>query len=283
MEANGTIAIVTGANRGLGRETALGLAKLGYTVVLACRNIGEADMAAAEISEIAHNSKVCAMRLDVGSCASVFAFVREFQARFGRVSILVNNAGVSKNTDEKTADGFEMNVGTNYLGTYALTMSLLPLFQGGPRDRIVNLTSNIYKMGKFKMDRIGSYRWVKAYAASKYMILLFTLWLSGRDEAKGIRVNAVHPGIVRTSIMYTHRWYDAIIKALLLPFFIDPAQGAKGIIELASAEQVENGRLYSKGGIVKVPARFSKESEQEELMRFSAEYLERKRKELEPM
>jgi NAD(P)-dependent dehydrogenase (short-subunit alcohol dehydrogenase family) len=279
MEGNETIAIVTGANRGLGRETALGLARLGYTVVLACRKGPEAERVAAEISGLAHNSKVFAMRLDVGSCASIFAFVREFQARFGRVNILVNNAGVSKNTDEKTADGFEMNVGTNYLGTYALTMSLLPLFQGGPRDRIVNLTSNIYRMGKFRIDRIGSYRWVKAYAASKYMILLFTLWLSGREEARGIRVNAVHPGIVRTSIMYTHRWYDAIIKAILLPFFIEPARGAAGIIELASAERVDNGKLYSRGKIVKIPKRFSRESVQEELIEFSAGYLGKKREE----
>jgi NAD(P)-dependent dehydrogenase (short-subunit alcohol dehydrogenase family) len=280
MEDNETIAIVTGANRGIGKETALGLARLGYTIVLACRNSVEADRAAAEISEAAHNPKVFAMRLDVGSCASIFAFVREFQARFGRVNILVNNAGVSKNTAEKTADGFEMNVGTNFLGTYALTMSLLPLFRGGPRDRIVSLTSNIYKMGRFKIGRLGSYRWVKAYAASKYMILLFTLWLSGREEAKGIRVNAVHPGIVRTSIMYTHKWYDAIIKAILLPFFIDPAQGAKGIIELASAERVENGKLYSKGRVVKVPGRFGRASAQEELMGYSADYLAGKRKEI---
>lgn len=279
MEANETIAIVTGANRGLGRETALGLARLGYTVVLACRKLPEAERAAAELSGLAHNSRVFAMRLDVGSCASIFAFVRDFQARFGRVNILVNNAGVSKNTDEKTADGFEMNVGTNYLGTYALTMSLLPLFQGGPRDRIVNLTSNIYRMGKFRIDRIGSYRWVKAYAASKYMILLFTLWLSGREEARGIRVNAVHPGIVRTSIMYTHRWYDAIIKAILLPFFIEPARGAAGIIELASAEGVGNGGLYAKGRLVKLPRRFGGGADQEALMKFSAAYLEEKRKE----
>lgn len=279
MEGNETIAIVTGANRGLGRETALGLARLGYAVVLACRNEAEAQKAAAEISRATQNARVFAMRLDVGSCASIFAFVREVQARFGRVNILVNNAGVSKNTDEKTADGFEMNVGTNYLGTYALTMSLLPLFQGGPRDRIVNLTSNIYRMGKFRIDRIGSYRWVKAYAASKYMILLFTLWLSGREEARGIRVNAVHPGIVRTSIMYTRRWYDAIIKAILLPFFIEPARGAAGIIELASAERVGNGNLYSKGRVVKVPRRFVATSVQEELIEFSAGYLGKKREE----
>ena len=79
-------------------------------------------------------------------------------------------------------------------------------------------------------------------------------------------------------VMYTHKWYDAIIKAILLPFFIDPAQGAEGIIELASAERVENGKLYSKGKIVKVPKRFSPASVQEELMRFSAEYLAKKRK-----
>ena len=80
--------------------------------------------------------------------------------------------------------------------------------------------------------------------------------------------------------MYTHKWYDAIIKAILLPFFIDPAQGAKGIIELASAERVENGKLYSKGRVVKVPGRFGRASAQEELMGYSADYLAGKRKEI---
>lgn len=235
------IAIVTGANRGIGRETALGLARAGMTVVMACRNLESARVTCEEIKSLTKNPNVAVMKLDLSSRDSIRSFVEDFKNRYGKLNILINNAGVCTMDRKRTVDNFEPNIGTNYVGTFLLTMQLLPFFEKGTDDRIINLISNIYKIGWFRFDRMDVYRWFRAYAVSKYMVLLFTLELAERLRDRGISVNAVHPGIVRTSIMYTHRWFDLIIKIILTPFFIDAAEGARQIIHLANSE--EAGRL----------------------------------------
>jgi len=232
---NDKIAIVTGANRGIGRETALGLARGGTTVILACRNLESARQACEDIRSLTGNPNIAVMRLDIASRDSIRSFVEDFKDRYGRLNILINNAGVCTMDHNPTVDNFEPNIGTNYIGTSLLTMKLLPLFEEGTDNRIINVISNIYKIGWFRFGRMNDYRWFKAYAVSKYMILLFTLELAERLQGRNISVNAVHPGIVKTSIMYTNRWFDILIRIILSPFFIDVAEGARQIIHLASS------------------------------------------------
>lgn len=219
------IAIVTGANRGIGRETALGLARQGLTVGMACRNLEQAEATRIELARESGNESIFALPLDLASKESIRAFVDAFRKRYGRLDILVNNAGISNTREARTVEGREPIVGTNYFGTFALTL-LLPLFEKGADNRIINLVSNIYKLGRFDPARVDGYRWVKACAVSKYTLLLFTPELAERLRGRGIAVNAVHPGIVRMSIMYVNRWCDSIIKTILAPFFVDPAEGA---------------------------------------------------------
>lgn len=237
---NDKIAIVTGANRGIGKETARGLAAAGMTVVMACRNLVSARTACEEIISLTRNPDVAVMKLDISSRDSIRNFVEDFKNRYGRLNILINNAGVCTMDHRRTVDNFEPNIGTNYVGTFLLTMQLLPFFEKDAEGRIINLISNIYKIGWFHFDKMHDYRWFRAYAVSKYLVLLFTLELAERLRDSGISVNAVHPGIVRTSIMYTHRWFDHIIKLILSPFFIDVAEGAKQIIHLATAGEATN-------------------------------------------
>lgn len=253
---NGKIAIVTGANRGIGKETARGLAAAGMTVVMACRNLESARTACEEIISLTRNPNVVVMELDISSRDSIRNFVRNFNNRYGRLNILINNAGVCTMDRRRTVDNFEPNIGTNYVGTFLLTMQLLPLFEKDADGRIVNLISNIYKIGWFRFEKIHNYRWFRAYAVSKYMILLFTLELAERLRDRGISVNAVHPGIVRTSIMYTHRWFDHIIHIILSPFFIDVAEGAKQIIHLATSKEAGqwNGVCFHKTRRKRIPA-----------------------------
>lgn len=266
------IAVVTGANRGLGREVALALAKAGFSVVLACRNTIEAEKARQAIRRESGNEDVDVMRLDISSRNSIVEFCDGFGKRFGRLNVLINNAGVALNTREKTVDGMEMNIGTNYFGTFQLTTRMLPFFEKGADNRIVNLTSDIYKIGRFSFDKLNRYHWVKSYSVSKYMILLFTLELAESGSKCGINVNAIHPGIVNTSIMYTQKWYDVIIRLLLSPFFVDAKTGAEGIIYLAcsGAAKEINGKYFRGTAMTAVSRRYNNARLRKELMVYSA-------------
>ncbi len=242
------IAIITGSNRGIGKETARALALQKYTVVMACRNIEKANLACEDIQHESSNTNVYSMELDIGSRASIRLFVKRFVDRFSYVNVLINNAGLTSRTYEKTVDGLEKVVGTNYFGTYFLTRLLIPYFEQGKDNRVVNLCSDIYKFGKFSIEKLNDYHWVKAYAVSKYLILLFTLELAERLKGSGITVNAVHPGVVRTTIMMTNRWYDSIIHLILLPLYINEVEGAQTSIYVASSDEVqgETGKYYIK-------------------------------------
>lgn len=263
------VAVVTGANRGIGKETARGIARANYKVVLACRNLAEAEKARAEIIADTGNADIYALELDISSKESIRRFVAEFAEKHGTLSVLVNNAGISSSRGGTTVDGFEPIVGTNYVGTYLLTMGLLPLFEPGRDKRIVNLSSVVHRFGRFKIAKIGRYRWMRAYSVSKRMILLFTSWLAERLRGEGFKVNAVHPGVVRTAIMFPGGWRDAVIKALLAPIFIEPAEGAATSVMLATAGSTGTGEYYSRGrpGPIRLGRR--RRRELAELMEFS--------------
>lgn len=239
--------IVTGANRGIGKETARELAMQGYHVILACRNMDKAEEARAEIVRESGNDHVHCMELDLSRKTSILRFVQQFAASWGKLNVLVNNAGISSSEPKKTEDGYEINIGTNFVGTYLLTMNLLPLFDELHEKRIINIASNIAAIGWFDIKRINSYRWFVAYAVSKRMLLLFTKWLSAEKERDNFRINAVHPGVVDTSIMYTGKWYDVFIKILCRPFFVSVQQGAKPAIDLVTRDDTENGKYFVKG------------------------------------
>jgi NAD(P)-dependent dehydrogenase (short-subunit alcohol dehydrogenase family) len=272
-------AIVTGGNRGIGKETVIGLAEKKYTVIMACRDVAGSSQVCSEIRKMTENENIFVMKLDVSSAESITEFVAEFIERFKKVNILVNNAGISSSRRQETVDGIEINIGTNYFGTFLLTHYLLPYFEKNADDRIINLTSYIYKNGSFKINRINKYHWVKAYAVSKYMILLFTLELAEYTKGTTIKVNAVHPGIVRTRIMYNKKWYDSIIKLILLPFFVEPHEGAETSIYLATSEEVKNtsGKYFVKCREHKIPEKYNDISMRKELWAYSVAYAAEKR------
>jgi NAD(P)-dependent dehydrogenase (short-subunit alcohol dehydrogenase family) len=245
------IAIITGSDRGMGRETALALALNHYTVIMACMDMENAHLACSEIKTISGNENVFVYEIDLSSIASIKCFVQSFLQNFNHVNILINNAGIVTQKYEITEDGFERTVAVNTIGPYILTKLLLPCFPAGEDNRIVNLSSWIYKFGKFSLDKINKYHYVKAYAVSKYAQLLISLELAESLKEKGITVNAVNPGTVRTGIMKTNiGWQDFLINILLSPVYINPEEGAKTCIYLAASEKVKNetGNFYGKSG-----------------------------------
>jgi NAD(P)-dependent dehydrogenase (short-subunit alcohol dehydrogenase family) len=202
----GRIAIVTGANSGLGLVTARELARKGALVVLACRNLDKGRAALAEVEEAASGPDPKLEELDLASLSSVRSFAERFKASNDHLDLLINNAGVMASPRRYTADGFELHFGTNHLGHFALTGLLLPLMEGREDARVVTLSSNAHKTVRhIAFDNLNGdrryFRW-NAYGQSKLANLLFALELDRRLGAKGSTVKslAAHPGYAATNL-----------------------------------------------------------------------------------
>jgi NAD(P)-dependent dehydrogenase (short-subunit alcohol dehydrogenase family) len=170
-----------------------------------------------------------------------------------------------------TEDGFENIMAVNTIGPYLLTKFLVPHFPLGEDNRNINLSSWMYKYGKFSIKKMAKYRYVQAYAVSKYAQLLVTLELADELKEKGITVNAVNPGTVRTTIMLTNKWlYDLIINILMAPLYVDVKEGAKTCIHLATSDEVKNktGNFYRKCKPVTIPKRYNNKAARTTLLHY---------------
>ena len=197
----GKLAVVTGANSGVGLETARRLALAGADVILAVRTPAKGVAAARLISGVTRVEE-----LDLASLASVSAFAERLLTAGRPIDLLINNAGVmAVPARQTTADGFELQFGTNYLGHFALTAGLLPLLVAAPAPRVTSLSSGMHWFGRIDLDDLQSersYSAHRAYAQSKLAMLLFASELQRRSDAGGwgIMSNAAHPGATRTNL-----------------------------------------------------------------------------------
>jgi NAD(P)-dependent dehydrogenase (short-subunit alcohol dehydrogenase family) len=204
-DQSGRVAIVTGANSGLGLVTARELARAGATVVMACRNLDKGHAAVDELRAAAPDAQVQLEELDLASLASVRGFAERFRATHDGLDLLINNAGVMAPPRRRTADGFELQFGTNHLGHFALTTALLDQMEGTGDARVVTLSSTAHKMGRINFDNLNGdrryFRW-NAYGQSKLANLLFMLELDRRLRASGSTVKslAAHPGYAATNL-----------------------------------------------------------------------------------
>ncbi len=249
------IAVVTGANSGLGYETALELARHGARVVLACRSLDKAATAEARIRAEVPNAELACAALDLASLASVRAFADGFCADHEHLDILCNNAGIMAIPRRETEDGFEMQLGTNHLGHFALTGLLLePLF-AAPAARVVTVSSLVHVVGKIRFDDLQSVRsyekWL-AYAQSKLANLLFTYELARRLEDAGQSTIAVaaHPGYASTHLqlaapeMTGSSFTKSVFQLSNRTFAQTAAMGALPTLRAATAPEVRNGDYY---------------------------------------
>jgi NAD(P)-dependent dehydrogenase (short-subunit alcohol dehydrogenase family) len=204
-DQTGRTAVITGANSGIGLEAARALAGAGAEVIMACRDTTKGEAAAAAIRTTAPSAKLAVEELDLASLDSVRAFTASDQ--HGRLDMLINNAGVMVPPYRKTADGFELQLGTNHLGHFALTGLLLGRLLGTPGARVVNVSSTAHKIGRIDFDDLQSersyQRW-RAYGQSKLANLLFTFELDRRLRAagSGLRSLAAHPGYSATNLQF---------------------------------------------------------------------------------
>ncbi len=246
--------MITGGNAGIGRETAVGLATRGASVVLAVRNPTKGDEAVADIRARTGNDDVAHLPLDLASLASVRAFDVALRSRTDRLHVLVNNAGVVLLRRQVTADGFESTFGVNHLGHFLLTELVRDLLLASAPARAVIVASDAHKGARRGLDFADlqterRYNAMKAYCRSKLANLLHLRELARRLDGTGVTANAVHPGAVATRLA---RDGDAgvlgdVAMRLSRPFFRTPAQGAHTSIHVAAAPELEdvNGGYFA--------------------------------------
>ncbi len=204
-DMTGKVVIITGANSGLGLESTKALAEKGATVVMACRNLRKAEEAKAEVLATNPAARLDVMALDNASLASVRAFADAFKARYDRLDLLLNNAGVMAIPRELTEDGFEMQLGVNHLAHFALTGLLLDVITATPNSRIHSTSSSAAFMGAINLDDLmgekNYSRWT-AYGQSKLANAAFATELNRRLRAAGhdTIANSSHPGFVMTNL-----------------------------------------------------------------------------------
>ncbi len=204
VDLTGKLALVTGASGGLGEETARALASHGARVVLTARDIPKGEAVAAKIRESTGNPDIEVISLELDSLESVRACAQRFLATHDELNLLINNAGVMACPFGKTQDGFEMQFGTNHLGHFVFTNSILPALLKGAPGRIVNLSSGGHRFSNVLFDDLNfettEYHKFLSYGQSKTANVQFSVGLDARLKDRGIRVFAVHPGAIMTEL-----------------------------------------------------------------------------------
>lgn len=254
QDLTGKVAIVTGANSGLGFETTKALAAKGATVIMACRNMDKANHAAAEIRSDVPEARLELRQLDLADLASVRTFAETFKAEHAQLHLLINNAGVMIPPFSKSKDGFEIQFAANHLGHFALTGLLLDVITRTPQARVVNVSSAAHRQGKMDWKNLQSekgYKPWQAYGRSKLANLLFTYELQRRFEAAKVDTIAVaaHPGGTKTNLQahvspFMNRIFNMMMQEMPM--------GALPSLYAATASDVQGADYYGPDGFMEI-------------------------------
>lgn len=230
------LAVITGADGGMGMEITRAVATAGYKVIMACRDPEIAEEKRQLIMRETGNIALEIVPVNLASLSSTASFANELLQRGEAITLLMNNAGTMETKRCITEDGLERTVSVNYVAPYLLTRKLLPLM--GKGSRIVNMVSCTYAIGKldfpdfFLRGKKGAFWRIPIYSNTKLALTLFTIALSKKVKEKGIIVNAADPGIVSTKIITMHMWFDPLTDIFFRPFIRTPRQGAATAISL---------------------------------------------------
>jgi NAD(P)-dependent dehydrogenase (short-subunit alcohol dehydrogenase family) len=248
----GKLCVVTGSNSGIGKETALGLARKKAELVMVVRNLDRGKRAREEIVSKIGNASVDLMVCDLSSMESIRRFAQEFKDKYSKLHVLINNAGAIFYKRQTTVDGFERTLAVDYLGQFLLTHELLPILESSAPSRIINVSSGTYRTGKIDFDDLQSekkYGGMRVYANAKLMVLMFTYELARRLESTGVKANCILPGFVRTNLgRNSGSRLQALLFGMMWPFQISAQEAARAIVYLASSEEVRDvtGKCFAK-------------------------------------
>ncbi|XP_071947506.1 retinol dehydrogenase 14-like [Antedon mediterranea] len=252
----GKTVIITGANSGIGKETARDLARRGAKVILACRSLSKAQVASNDIRATTKSEEVYVKQLDISSLFSVRRFVEEIKREETRLDVLINNAGISAPSEQSiTEEGLELTFATNHLGHFLLTNLLLDLLKKSAPSRIVIVAATAYRFGEAsEFEFMSGYPNVEEYGPlgamychSKLANVMFSLELAKRLEGTNVTVNCLHPGIVNTEFYNNSSKYLQNFGFFSRFVFKSPTEGAQTSIHLAVSEDVDGvtGRFFS--------------------------------------
>jgi NAD(P)-dependent dehydrogenase (short-subunit alcohol dehydrogenase family) len=244
-QSNKTI-IITGASSGLGKEASKILSEKNATIIMAVRNTKKGKKVAEEIKQQNPSAKLEIREMDLSSLQSVHDFVEGVKSEYDKIDILINNAGIMACPFDTTKDNYEIQMGTNHLGHFALTGLIMPLLKKAKNARIVATSSIGHKLGKIDFEDLNwekrTYKSTQAYADSKMANLYFTYELARKlsDEESDIKVTAAHPGWTKTNLQ-KHSWYMRMLNPL---FSQGPDQGVLPTLRAAFDDHAKSGDYY---------------------------------------
>ncbi|MCD8740021.1 SDR family oxidoreductase [Mucilaginibacter roseus] len=242
--------VITGATSGIGKETALALAKKGHGLYLLVRDLVRGDELVRQLVEQTGNKEIFCIKCDLGDLHSVYTAAEKLKSKLFAVNVLINNAGGMFPQRELSKDGFEKTFAVNHLGHFALFQHLLPLLEKG-QARVISLSSEAHRVGKVDFDDINSekkYSPMRVYGMAKLFNIFFTKSVAEKYKDKGITAFSVHPGIVNTSFGAGTGGFTGFLLSLARPFMITAEQGAQTPVYLAtqSGLHTQSGSYFKK-------------------------------------
>ena len=271
-DLTGQVIIITGANTGIGKETARALARMGATVILACRDKERTQPVVEELIQDTKNKNIEFMRCDLGDLRSIKEFAEEFKRRYQKLNVLINNAGIGSTPERKTTkDGLELVLGTNHVGHFYLTTLLLDVLKKSGPSKVVNVSSLMHKGCKMRWDDLmleKKFDLVFTYSQSKLANVLFAKELQRRVENDNIKVVSLHPGTIHTELNrhFDEKWFHKVFfRGILHPamhvFGKTREQGAQTSVYCAveDYDKLQAGGYYDDCKIAKASAEACKE------------------------
>ncbi len=247
------VCIVTGANAGIGKATALGLAKRGAIVVMVCRSQRRGEAALAQIKQESGNEAVSLLLADLASQASIRQLAASFKARYHALHVLINNAGIIPRRRTVTADGLETQFAVNHLAYFLLTNLLLDVLQASAPARIINVSSAVHHGASIPFDDLQSeksYRPYTVYTQTKLANILFTYELARRLAGTRVSVNCLHPGVIATNLLSDAMGMPRGLRFTTRAVGASPEEGARTSLYLATSPEVEgvSGKYFVNNG-----------------------------------
>ena len=274
------VAIITGADGGMGKVLTSALAKKEFKVIMACKNKQEGDAVCQQIREQTGNTDIEVLEIDLASLDSIDKFVKEVHKKYSQVDILLNNAGVLPHRYQTTKENVEYTIAVNYLGHYILTEQLFPLMVEG--TKIINTVSLMLRYGKITPDFLSSqsphFNRFTYYSHSKLALYYATLEWSEKWKEKGILVNCVDPGIVNTNIIrMDNKLIDKLCDVFYRPIIRTPQQGADTVLYLAMEGKNNHitGKLFKSRKIKQIPTSVNNDVWKELLKKQTKDFMDK--------